>query len=811
MNNIPLVIKTNSMDNNVPIVSSTLDVLKRYYSREVVHIYAIFYHKNCHLMFFPEIVISPSNPAIHRISKDLTNIYSSLGFVDTVSEIATDLFEFLTYDEEYPSDKIIKFKIGYSIESKSDSDRSYSAKFEHISEEAIISYSERSVTENTIYISLNRFDYNMELLSSLDNGYDIFRRNIKIFCSAFLKFYKDDKYENRKEDYIDPQTAWISFATKYSATEFDAKKAYDDSDKYSYSVLTIEEILRSESEELKTILDKYNKVVFEDKIKKVLTCDDAITDDDMQMLFAEMIRKDHFFFGTDIYRYEKPIVSVIQVNSLSSLVPTFLSSVKIVKDMLNMQPSKNDESDQQEKIKINGKYNRIRQKFSENQRNVLIKNACANYLHIPRLTNGASSDMIVFKDCCIQYSVIDNVPTLSQRKCYMEDRFTGCIPYESIFEFHKSQAGINAIADVNKTLKRMFRYDETVDFFKAWLGSLILREPQRCILFIVGKSGENAKSGLTNALLDALGQENPSISYAKSCNANMFYANGKGGTTCDPYWASMNDAMLGVLPESNSKYPYDSATYKEASGGDRKLAAAKFKDPIVIRHTAKYVVVSNDFPTFDNFDRALQSRAYPIICHGVFKADSRDVPETEEEQNEKGIFNADMNFWSTDRKKALLSIIFGEGFELYKKNGLRRSSWMEKDLTEWKSLASNYVKFSMELESRTHDGKGYRTPLEDIKNAFAIKFRKIDISNEEFELNMEKEADIKTVTIDGKKYYEFKHKNSLNSIIVDHENHTTLQFYQNESSYRSTPTGGEKSNEPNPFGFYINSDKTGVN
>lgn len=764
MSKTVLVMKVNTNDRNIPFVGYSLDVLKKYYSHEVTKKYATFSNDNEIFVLYPDIVISSSNPMINKLAIDLTSLLSRYG--EIVASVVFDLFPYMKLDDS--SNKVIEFDHGYF----SDCDNS-PVKIEFFSEEMELSYRNRPVTENTIYLSLNRFDYIMELLTTLDNGFELFRKNLTIFCSAYVKYTKDENYENRRDEILSLKSNWISFAKKYSASEQDALRAYDQTENYSYSILTIEEILKEQSKEIRNTIKKYNDEVFESKVKRVLRSKDEITHNEMHLLFSEYIRQNHFFHDKEIYLFTYPIVEPVSVNTLSSLVESFLTVLESIKHKIEFQ---SDESESERKVFVALKFNAIRKAFSNNMRNTMIKDSCANYLNVPKITKGASNDLIVFKDYCIQYTIIDEVPTLVKRRSYMEDRLLSFISYESIMDYHKTPEGLQAIADVNKTYKRMFKYDETVDFFKSWLGSTVLRDPQRCIVFLVGKSGENAKSGLSNALLNGLGNKtNIEYAYAKSCAASMFYPNNKSGVTCDPYWATMDGAMIAVVPESNSRFQYCAATLKEASGADFKMVAKKFKDATVIKHSAKIIIVGNDFPTFDNFDKALQSRAYPLVCHGVFKENPADVPETEEEQNELGIYHADRNFWNNDRIKAQLWIIFNEGFELYKKNGLKRSPQMEVDLKNWLISSSNYVKFSLDLEYFTPDGRPYRTSAEDLKNTFAKRFNKFDLSTENFIADFERDTGFTCRKIDDIYYYDFKHKNSQNFIIEAPEKHTIFQ------------------------------------
>lgn len=754
MNNAPLVIKIENKEiNETALIQLTLDNVKKYYSKEVVGRYGIFTcDAESFCIIFPDIVISEKNPMIHKITTDLTGLFKKIGYANVNSSIVTDLFSFLKY-EDGNLDKAINFKLGYNSD-----DEEKPSRINSINEEVISSYTTKSVTENTIVLSLNRFDYIMDLLNLLDNGFDIFRKNIQVFCSAFVKFHKDDNYERRKDENFMIRDSWLKFASKFSATEGDASKAYDETDDYSYSILTIEEILKGESESLKTLIEKYNSDLFDDKVRKIFSSKDEITHNDMHILFAEYIRRDHFHCDGKIYCFKYPINTTVDVNDLSPLVNSFLHVIKAIKEKMFLSYPEIDESENQERGRINSKHQAIVKAFSNDKRNSMIKNSCANYLHVPKLTKGSALNKIVFKDYCYEYVVIDGQKTLMYRKSYMEDRFIAFINIDNVQNFGETDRGKQAITNVYKTYKRMFKYQENVDFFIAWLGSIITRNPERCILFMMGKDGENAKTSVVNALAEALGN-NPNLGYAKTYAPSMFYPNNKGGTTCDPYWAIAEGALLASLPETNSRFPFSGTVMKEVSGGDMKMAAPKFKDPIVFKHSAKLVITANDWIAFDNFDKALQSRMFPLICHGKFKQNVSDVPETEEEQEEKGIYLANPHFWNSEHIKAQIWIMLNDGFEMYKKRGLKRSKQMEDDLADWLVNTSNYVRFSLDIsEVPPQEGGVYITSVDEIRNCFMKKFNKYDISVEEFISNFERETGRRHITIDGKMYYEFKHK-----------------------------------------------------
>lgn len=753
MNNVPLVIKIENKDiNETSLVGLTVDNVKKYYSKEVVEKYGIFDFDGGFCVLFPNIVVSDTNPMIHKISADLTSIFKKIGYDSVSASIVTDLFPYLKY-EDGNLDKIIEFKVGFLT-----NDDERPSRIMSFSEEMISSYLSKTVTENTIVLSLNRFDYIMDLLNLLDNGFDIFRKNIQVFCSAFVKFHRDENYERRKDENFMIRNQWITFASKFSATETDSIKAYDETDSYSYSILTIEEILKDESNDLKALIDKYNGDLFEDKVRKVFCSKDEITLNDMHILFAEYIRRDHFHCEDEIYCFKYPINAPVKVNDLSPLVNSFLNLIKAIKEKMFLSYSEIDESENQERSRITSKHQMIVKAFSNDKRNSMIKNSCANYLHIPKLTKGSALNKIVFKDYCYEYVIIDSQKTLTHRKSYMEDRFIAFINIDNIQNFGKTDRGQKAVENVYRTYKRMFKYQENVDFFISWLGSIITRNPERCILFMMGKDGENAKTSVINALAEALGN-NPHLGYAKTYQPSMFYPNNKGGVTCDPYWAIAEGALLASLPETNSRYPFSGTVMKEVSGGDMKMAAQKFKDPIVFKHSAKLVISANDWIAFDNFDKALQSRMFPLICHGKFKQNISDVPESEEEQDRLGIYLADPHFWNSEHIKAQIWIMLNDGFEMYKKNGLKRNKYMEDDLAEWLINTSNYVKFSLDISNvPPPEGGSYITPVDELRNCFMKKFNKYDISIEDFMSNFERETGRRHITIDGKIYYEFKHK-----------------------------------------------------
>lgn len=768
----PLVIKISKnngvidSENRMRMFGLLSDFLLKYYHSSCRERVGRFSWDNDFLLLYPDIVISTTNPLVNKIASDAEILFQKSGFANIAVSIVMDLFPYLKYSEMHSTERTVVFDVGYKSEDEQ------SLIVESFDESEILLYNTKSPTENTISLTIDRFDYIMDLLKTLDNGFNLFRTNIQVFCNAFVKFHNDKNYEHRKDETISLKYRWIDFAKKFSATEEDAERAYGDCENFSYSILTVEEILKDESSELKSIIEKYNDELFYNMVKNVLISKNIISHNDLHILFAEYIRKNHFFHAGTIYCFQYPVIVPVAPNSLSPLVNSFLAIVGSVKNKIYIEEKNPDESTVQLKDLVNSKYDRIVSLFSNGLRNNLIKDSCSSYINISKLTEGASLNKIVLKDYCYEYAIIDGVKTLTCRKSYMEDRFLGYINYDNIQNFDKTPHGKKAIENVYKTYKRMFKHKENVDFFLAWLGSIVTRNPERCILFMMGKDGENAKTSVINALCEVLGN-NPKLGYAKTFRPDMFYSSSKGGTTCDPYWAAAQGALLASLPETGAKFAFSHTIMKEASGGDMKMAAGKFKDPVVFKHSAKLVIVGNDWVSFDNFDKALQSRMYPLICHGKFKQNISEVPESEEKQNELGIYLADPIFWKDhNHLKAQLWIMFNDGFEMYKNNGLVRTKYMEADLKEWLISTSNYVKFSQELEFFSPDGAVYITPVEHIRAAYVKKHNLYALTTEEFVTNFERETGICHVVDEaGRKCFEFRHKDAGNWMTKHKEEH----------------------------------------
>lgn len=720
---LPLIIKVHVHDNKKisGLIGDTLYHIKynvrRYYSKNISDYYGVIEmgKNNSFYIIFPNIVIN-RDPIYINFVDELQKIVAeshqklmpaTLSILFNTDELFVDAIQ-----EDY--DSKVKFHIApkYKID---DDEGGENIEMEYLSESEISEYHKREITENTLFLNIDRYDFLMGVLRSLENRDEIFKKNILIFSSAYINYHDKNLYSNCEQKYV-TKNDWIDFAGSFSASNADAQTSYFESKDYAYTILTVEELLKRQSSFLDAKITKFNREFFTHNIKTLLLSDNEITHDDRCDLFAEFIRSNHFYADGYIHYFDGHICTKIEPSFLNPIVKKFKAEVKSIKDLLEIEESDTKES-KRSSSRLNTRFSKFISDFFSRGADSLVKDSCAKKLNTI-IKTGTSRSAVAFRDMCVVYSVIDGVKNLEMRKCYMEDHFRGTTMYD-LAEFGKHEEERIAIQEVKDCYKKMFVYKEQVDFFMAWLGSIYVRHPERCALFMMGKAGENGKTSATNALVESLGIG----LYGHQYTGHMFYTNTKGNQTCEPFWASVEGALVGSVPEANVKSTYSATAFKEATGGDLKNTAAKNKDPKTFKHTAKIVFSSNSWIRFDEFDKPVQSRLYPLKCLGEFRADFKTVPVNPEEQDRLHIYKADTNFWTTLRKRAQLHISLTEGFELYKENGLVRTKYMEQDLMEWRCSVSDYAHFHTKLEFE-EGNKRFYSKASELARRFILQYSK---------------------------------------------------------------------------------------
>lgn len=755
--NIPLGIKIKhpeglSQQSKISIMEFSKDIVKKYFDHSIGTLAGMKIDRENSTIYiiFPEIVVSSNNCLLRKIVSEIYVFCSKTinGAADCNFELILDI-DSVFYQEEDSNRRSIIFDI--------EATKRDGSTISDFSESDLIEMASRDPSENFLSLSVDRFDFIIDNFKNINNSIEVFKKNILIFASAYVKYYTEKNY-NERNGVIFNRESWIDFSRQFGASLVDASDAYSEQHNFAYTILTLEEILRCESSEMNLKIEKYNRELFIKNVKTLLTSNLPITDNCLWKLFSEYIRRDHFYFDRSIYVFNGVVSKPVEASSLRGIADRFISEIESVKDSFNLV----DNEETQDKTKINAKqahrFGEIMSAFSNRRSLLIINDSCSHYLKT-EIKKGTSRNSVCFKDCCVVYKVIDGKKTLEMRKPFMEDHFLFSTEYE-ILNFGKTEAEKQAMRDIDISFKKMFVYDENIKFFKCWLGSIYRQNPERCGLFLYGKK-KNAKSAVINAFIEALGK------YGKSIRPDMFYHSNKGGVTCDPFWADAADMLIGASPESNGKTPISSVVFKAKTGGDIENTAAKGKDPFEYRNKAKFVWTANGWVQFDNIDAATISRLFPLRCYGIFEEETCNVPLTEEEQNEKGIYHADANYYNTIRKKALLYLSVTTFFEMYAEHGLKRTSLMEKELSEWISKTSDYAKFYIQLEE-AKEGEEYKVPATELKRIFTLKFGKVsqDITLETFMEELENVTSLSPYEIDGIYYYNMKHREITNFTVI---------------------------------------------
>lgn len=778
---IPLSVKISycqgtTKTQKIRMIENVKYSVKKFYNKALSEIYGVKFDDENFLLYlvFPEIVVNSDNQMIKKITEDSYYHYCSTtkNGIGCFFEIFTNIDNLFIQDED-SNKKYFDFDI--PIKRKFKNQEIFIQEF---TANDLFDIGGKYETENYLSLSCDRIDFLIEIFRSLDNGNELFRKYLIVFCSTFVKHNQNKIYNERKGTVFNPNT-WIDFAKSFGVNENDAKNALAEQENFAYTVLTLEEILRAQSDEMNLRIEKFNRELFIYNVKNLLRSQELVNDDSLWKIFSEYIRRDHFFADKEIIRFTGTICKIIDPKDLRHIANRFVDEIRAIRDLISMEEvecedeEENAEESENKKSQINKRvYTRcqlIINPFLDRKGLQLMKDACGQYLNT-EIKKGSSKSSICFKDLCAVYTVNNGKKTLDVRKPFMEDHFFYSTQY-NLIGFGLNDEEKQALIDIEMSLKKMLVYEENILFFKCWLGSLVIRNPERCILFLYGKK-KNAKSAFFNALIDALGPK-----YGKSLPLHMFYGSGKGGVTCDPFWADAEDMIFGQAPECNSKFPLSGTILKETSGGDLRNTAAKNKDPITYKNSAKIAFTSNNWIQFDNLDAALISRLYPLRCLGIFEENPEDVPESEEEQWKQGIFHADINYYNITRKRALLHKIVTEYFELYTQHGLKKTSYMKKELTEWISQTSEYARFFLELE-KPKKGEFYMVPANELMRVFIRRYNKlsqgIDLSL--FMHEFEGINQIKSIEKNNEFFYNLKHKEITNFEIIRLVENDTCSF-----------------------------------
>lgn len=701
-NNRPLVLEVNPQrelteENMRFIILEFNEIISLNFGKYLSKVYGtmIANDKRSFYIAYPQISIN-DNPIYKSIEKNLRSVVNKS--IRNPEEIEFKLLQYVFPMHDFDP------RNGFT-----------SPDLESMSENDIDLTRHSCVTENNIALTVDRFDFVMDQIDYLNEtenqtGEIIFKTNLLIFASAYKYKRGDELQAHNEERYVDVH-AWLNIAKKYNVSDDDAENAFEEADSYAYTVITIEEILKRHSRDLKSRIEKYNRDRFLFMLKALFLKRDKPTDRDLFKVFAEKLREKYFYHGGKIFAFEGDVCHEYNPEDLGPMIDSFIAEADGIKGFLILE-AKNSGTTESYK-NYEERYSNIIFPFSKEHSAKFAEKCCASYLRTRHIKKGTNKNCIAFKDFCTVYTVRDGKKNLERRKAFMEDHFFKCAAYK-LSDFGNRETEKKAIEDVYGCLQKMFTNVmepdsfDNVDWFIRWLGSLFVRNPERCVLYLYGPSGKNAKSSLMKALAQAFGH------YGKPFKDNMFLSVTKGGVTCEPFWAEAEDVVIGIVPETPNDLRYSSVIVKEASGADIKITAQKNEKPKEYVHTAKLVFIGNGYAQFDNPDKALFDRLYPIFCHGIFDSGASPDPEI---QKLTCVYPEDAEFWTTLRKRALLYIALTDGFQRYAERGLKRTKYQEKHVQEWKEAISPYAKFDKELIVGSLSEER-RTPAKELYNIF---------------------------------------------------------------------------------------------
>jgi hypothetical protein len=591
-------------------------------------------------------------------------------------------------------------------------------------------------TQNNISLTIDRFDLLLEHFKELHNEHpSFFLENIRYISCAFYKQRKDTLYFEREEIEIESDE-WLKITRVFGIDDGLALKYYNEVNDYSYTIVSMEELLKRKCKRRKEMINQYNEEKIRHMIKNLFTQKHEPTHNDLWRVFAEFVRRDHFFADKLIYTKNENRCSEKPVNEMRLVINRFVNYLRegmlAIKIEANLSGETVDLSSSEKRL-----INMIKP-FENSGSCKFVELACANYLHT-KIKTAIRRTCIPFKDVVVVF----DQDKIHMRKALMEDQFTSTASVP-IMNFGNNDAEKQAINDVKLTLKRMFAYDDNVWWFIKWMGSLLAHRPERTCLIIHGKKGSNGKTTIAKVLCQILGE------YAVQCRPDLLISKGIGGSTCTPFEMELKDKVLAVISEPLRAQIYSSSILKDMTGGDLKTGAKKFQDPETFAQTAKPMILCNTIPTFDESDLALQSRMCILVSPGCFIRGAEPNPE-------EHVYPADPDFWNELRIRALAFIMVYEGFQRYIKEGLERTPIMMKVLAEWTCANNPYTKFAEQVH-QTYNGRKYYTDARDVFSIYVLRNNRANITYSTFKTEFQEATGHKVINFNGTEYYKFYHK-----------------------------------------------------
>jgi hypothetical protein len=514
-------------------------------------------------------------------------------------------------------------------------------------------------------------------------------------------------------------------------------KYFDEARRYSYTVITIEEIIRRQSREMAQLISKYREARIKQKIRTLfnfIRFPHDPSDNELWKAFSEYIRKDHFFADGSIYVLDENYCRKVAPSEMREVINTFVSYIKEVKLSIKHELQEADKSGDVEKLNV--RYQRIIKPFESKTSAKFVADAIENY-NQTKLRNEVQAKAIPFEDTVVVY----DQNKIYMRPAFMEDQFTGCagVPVTGFGKFATEQ---KALVEVKAALKQIFVYDENVHWFVKWCGSLLTHKPERCCLFMYGPKGGNAKTTLANVLLTIFG------AWGVQCRPDMLAPSGKS-SSCTPFDVELINKVLAVFSEPQKGIRYSSSALKELTGGDRKKGAAKYKDPIEFDQTAKIMILLNQMLELDEIDMAMLDRVFILKCIGRYMRNA--TPEDAENH----IYPRDDSFWKDmTRIRAFAHLIVHDGLTAYMAEGIRKTTRMEEELTHWRKEICPFTRF-LDLTQEYFEGKRCWTSSHQVYAEFKRRTPSQILSYKDFVERFKETTGKATVKKENGEYYPF--------------------------------------------------------
>lgn len=265
----------------------------------------------------------------------------------------------------------------------------------------------------------------------------------------------------------------------------------------------------------------------------------------------------------------------------------------------------------------------------------------------------------------------------------------------------------------------------TLLVFVMYISSIFLRvNREKWVVFLFG-DGNNGKSMFVLLLEYLFGTG--AFKYPTWIVAGTGRGAREGGPT--PELAQADRMNVGIAQEPKGNAEFSDDFLKMITGMDTFFARNCKKDGGKIEGTSKTLIMGNKKPRMPSAEPSIQRR-FILFWFNSLWADDDDpqaprIPDTEEEQYEKGIFRCD-NFFKDrleDMAPALAWICF-EYLQLYLNGGMKKSTWM-KDMTRsyWASndVYRMFIGHCLEVGEKA---KGLCETVYEVHAAYKTWFRK---------------------------------------------------------------------------------------